>query len=145
MSNPNIWIVFALLSALFGALVPIFGKMGLSGIDSSTATAIRSVIMAIFLVGVISFQGKTDQLQHILSNNKAVLFIALSGIAGAISWLFYFLALKHGTVCQVVPLDRLSMAFAIIFALIFLGERLSLTTGAGVVIMLIGALIVTFG
>lgn len=140
-----LWLIYALLSAIFAALVAIFGKIGLKDIDSNTATAIRAAIMAVFLVGIIAFQGKLGQIQVIFSNNKAILFIALSGIAGAISWLFYFLALKRGTVCHVVSIDRLSIIFAVVFALLFLGEKINLQTGLGVIIMAVGAILIVLG
>lgn len=139
------WIIFALLSAITAALVAIFGKIGLQGIDTNTATAIRAVIMAIFLIGVITVQGKLHDIKPILLNNRALLYITLSGIAGALSWLFYFIALKNGKVSQIVPIDRLSMVFALVFAFIILGEKISIKTGIGAVIMTIGAIIVALG
>lgn len=142
---PHIWIVYALLAAVFGGLIPIFGKMGLKNIDTNTATTIRAVVMAIFLLGVIIIQGKASQLQVIFSNHKAMAFIVFSGVAGALSWLFYFLALKSGTVNQVAPIDRLSLVFAIVFALIIFGEKLNITSGAGVIIMVIGAMLIALG
>jgi bacterial/archaeal transporter family protein len=139
------WLIYALLSAIFASLVAVFGKVGLKNIDANTATTIRALIMTIFLIGVISFQGKLNQIHTILSNNKALLFIVLSGVAGAISWLFYFLAIKRGTVCQVTPIDRLSIVFAIIFALLFLGEKINFIQGIGILITVIGAIIITLG
>ncbi len=136
------WLVFALLSAISAAFVAIFGKIGLSGIDSTTATAIRAVIMAIFLVGVIAVQGKLAQVAPILQNSKALLFIALSGIAGALSWLFYFFALKTGKVSQVAPVDKLSVVFAIILGLLILGEKLTLKVGIGAALIAAGAIII---
>ncbi len=140
-----LWLVFALLSALTAGLVALFGKLGLQGIDTNTATAVRAVIMAIFLVGVVAVQGKLGNVQAILGNSKALLFIVLSGIAGAVSWVFYFLALKLGKVSQVAPIDRLSMVFAMVLAVIFLGERISLRVGLGAALMVAGAIIVTLG
>ncbi|TKJ07064.1 EamA family transporter, partial [Bacillus cereus] len=86
------WLLFALLSAIAAALVSIFGKFGLDGIDANVATTIRSIIMALFMIGVIIIQGKFQNIGDVLLNKKALLFITLSGIAGASSWLFYFLA-----------------------------------------------------
>jgi len=139
------WLIYALLSAIFASLVAIFGKIGLKNFDSNVATTIRAIIMAVFLVVIIIFQGKLNQVQSILTNHKALLFIALSGLAGAISWLFYFLALKRGTVCQVTPIDRLSIVFAILIALIFLGEKITLIQGIGILITVIGAVLITLG
>jgi transporter family protein len=136
------WLIYALLSALFAGLVAVFGKIGLKNIDTNIATTIRAVIMAVFLIAVIAVQGKLNQIQTVLTNNKALLFIVLSGVAGAISWLFFFLALKRGTVYQVTPIDRLSIIFAILLAYIFLGEKFSLIQGIGILIIIIGAIMI---
>jgi len=101
--------------------------------------------MTIFLVAVIAFQGKLSQIHTIFTNHKALLFIVLSGVAGAISWLFYFLALKKGTVYQVTTVDRLSIVFAILLALIFLREKISFIQGLGIFITIIGVMIITLG
>lgn len=136
------WIIFGLLAAVFAALVAIFGKMGLTGIDTTTATAMRAIVMAIFLVVVILLQGKTGQVQEIIANKKALHYIILSGLAGALSWLFYFVALKLGKVSQVAPLDRLSVVFAIILAALILGEKITLKVGLGAAMMAIGAILI---
>jgi bacterial/archaeal transporter family protein len=140
-----LWLVFALLSAVAASLVGIFGKIGLKGIDSNTATAVRAVIMAIFLFLVVVIQGKLPELPAILSNKKAFTFICLSGIAGASSWLFYFSALKLGKVSQVAPVDKLSVVFAILLAVLFLGEKISLVSGIGVVAITAGVILVAVG
>ncbi|MNM91141.1 EamA-like transporter family protein [compost metagenome] len=137
-----LWIIYALLSAVAASLVAIFGKIGLQNIDANAATAIRSVIMALFLIGVVLVQGKFTELGEILSQKKALSFIVLSGIAGALSWLFYFLALKYGKVSQVGPIDKLSVVIAVILAFIFLGERISWINAGGVVLIAVGALLV---
>lgn len=143
--NDHLWLVFGLLSAVAAAFVAIFGKIGLQGIDSNTATAIRAIIMAIFLVLVIVFEGKLNQIPVVLANKKAITFILLSGVAGALSWLFYFIALKHGKVSQVAPIDKLSVVIATVFAIAFLGEKTSKLGGAGVVMIAIGAILVALG
>lgn len=137
------WLLFALLSAIAAALVSIFGKIGLDGIDANVATTVRSIIMALFMVGVI-IQGKFQNIGDVLLNKKALLFITLSGIAGASSWLFYFLALKTGKVSQVAPVDKLSVVFSIILAMIILGEKLNFMTGIGVVFITAGVLFIAF-
>ncbi|ABP67311.1 EamA family transporter [Caldicellulosiruptor changbaiensis] len=140
-----LWLIFGLLSALFASLVAIFGKIGLKNLDTNVATAIRAVIMALFLVLVIIFQGRLNKIGEILASKKAILFIVLSGVAGALSWLFYFLALKNGKVQQVAPIDRLSVVFAIVLAAIFLGEKISFYTGLGVLLIAIGSIFVALG
>ncbi|NEY10500.1 EamA family transporter, partial [Yersinia pestis] len=83
------WLIYALLSALSASLVAIFGKIGLQHLDANTATAVRAVVMALFLVGVVVVQGKFNLVGTVLADKKALLFIVLSGVAGALSWLFY--------------------------------------------------------
>ena len=140
-----IWIIFALLSAFAAAFVAIFGKIGLQGIDTNTATAIRAVVMALFLVGLIIIQGKMHDVGPILQNSKALLFIVLSGLAGAVSWLFYFVALKGAKVSQIVPIDRMSVVFAIVLALLILGEKISLKAGIGAALVVAGGILIALG
>lgn len=139
------WLVYALLSAFCAALVAIFGKVGLQHLDANSATAIRAVIMALFLLGVVFVQGKTSLLQEILTHYKALFWITLSSVAGALSWLFYFVALKKGTVSQVAPIDKLSVVFAVIFAVILFGEKLSWLSLLGVMLISAGAILVALG
>ncbi len=139
------WLIYALLSALTAALVAIFGKIGLQNLDANTATAIRAVIMALFLVGVVVVQGKLNLVSEVLANRKALLFIVLSGVAGALSWLFYFLAIRNGNVSQVAPIDKLSVVFAVILAVILFGEKISFMAAGGVALITAGALMVALG
>lgn len=136
------WIIFAILSAIFAALVAIFGKMGVSGIDTTLATTIRAIIMSILLVIVSLSLGKFKFAATIKS--RALYFIILSGIAGALSWLFYFVALKSATnnqVPAVAALDRLSVVFVWIFAILFLGDKLTLKSALGAILLTIGAIL----
>jgi bacterial/archaeal transporter family protein len=137
-----LWLLFALLSAVTAALVGLFGKLGLAEIDSNTATAIRAVIMALFLIAVVLLEGKLANVSTILANRTAMIYIVITGIAGALSWLFYFLALKLGKVTQVVPIDRLSIVFAIVLATLFLGEKLNWKVGIGAALMAAGAILI---
>ncbi len=139
------WLIYALLSAISAAMVAVFGKIGLQHLDANTATAIRAVIMALFLFGVVVVQGKLNLISEIIENRKALFFIALSGIAGALSWLFYFMAIKNGQVSQVAPIDKLSVVFAVIFAVILFGEKISLIAAGGVALITVGALMVALG
>ena len=139
------WLIYALLSAFFASLVAIFGKIGLKDIDSNTATAIRAVVMAVFLIGLVLVQGKYLQIKQIISQPIPMLFIVLSGLAGAASWIFYFLALKNGKASQIVPIDRLSVIFTLILAFLILGEKLSLKAALGAVIIVVGAVLVALG
>ena len=134
------WLFYALLSALCAAFVSIFGKVGVAGLDTSAATAVRSVIMSVFLVGVVLGEGHPADLPTGFADKTALLFVALSGIAGALSWLFYFLALKDGDVTQVAPIDKLSVVFAVLIALIFFGEHVSLMHGIAIALIAAGGL-----
>lgn len=135
------WIIFALLSAVFASLVAIFGKIGITGVDSTLATSVRAVVMAIFLA-VTSFSlGKFKLLSTL--NSKALSFLILSGIAGAISWLFYFVALRRGPASSVAALDRLSVVFVFLLAIVFLQEQLTWKSALGGVLLTIGAILMT--
>lgn len=133
------WILYALLSAAFAALVAVFGKIGMGGIDSTLATAVRSVIMAGFLVTAALALGKGKMIATL--DSKALTWIALSGVAGAMSWLFYFVALKHGPATGVSALDRLSVVFVVVFAILFLGEEFTWGKALGSVLITAGALL----
>lgn len=137
------WLLYALLSAIFAAGVAIAAKLGLKNIDSTLATTIRSLVMAGFLV-VVSFSLKKFQGFNLNSlSHKDWLLIIASGIFGALSWLFYFVALKNGPVISVAAIDKLSLAFVAILALLFLGEGFSVKVLAGVVLMVIGAILIS--
>ena len=135
-------LIYALLSAITAAAVAILGKIGLQHLDANTATAIRAVVMAIFLVGVVVVQGKLQLIQTVVQDKKAIFVIVLSGIAGALSWLFYFMAIKVGKVSQVAPIDKLSVVFAVLFAIVLFGEKISIWAGVGVALIAIGAILV---
>lgn len=135
------WIVYAFLSAICAAFVSIFGKIGLAGIDSTAATAIRAIIMAVFLVGVAVVQGHITAIPSIMAHPRALLCIALSGMAGALSWLFYFFALKTGPVSQVAPIDKLSVVFSVVLAIVLFNEKLSLIHGIAIALIAIGGIL----
>jgi transporter family protein len=135
------WVFFALLAAIFAALVAIFGKIGIQQIDSTLATTVRAVIMALFLSVVALSLGKVKLLSTI--DNRALTFITLSGIAGALSWLAYFVALKTGPASAVAALDRLSVVFVFIFAILFLAEHLTWKSGLGALLLTAGAILMT--
>lgn len=137
------WVFYAFLSAFFAALVAIFGKLGLKSIDSTLATTIRAIIMAIFLFLLSFGLGKFHNFSpHSLTGRDWVLII-LSGVAGAISWIFYFLALKYGFAGKVAAIDRLSIIFVIILAAIFLGESFGWKVALGSALVAAGAILIT--
>lgn len=131
------WLVYAILSALCAAFVGIFGKIGMKGVDPTLATAVRSVIMTIALAGLCSALGVWGKAAGV--GGRAWGMIALSGVAGAASWLFYFRALQLGDVAKVAPIDKLSLPITVVLAAILLRERLSVANWIGVAIMMAGA------
>jgi transporter family protein len=138
----KLWILFGFLSALFAALVAIFGKIGVKNIDTTLATTVRAIIMALFLIIVSLILGKQSLIPQI--NSKALLFIVLSGIAGALSWLAYFLALKIGEVKGVAVLDRFSVVLAILLAWLILGESITIKNLIGMALITAGLLLFIF-
>ena len=134
------YIIYALLAAFFAALVPIFGKLGLRDVNPTLATAVRAVIMAVFLVGVALLSG-SSQLSEI--DGRALLLITLSGLAGALSWLFYFMAIKGGRVPTVIAIDKTSVALAIFLSWVVLGSRMDIKTALGALLIVIGAILVS--
>lgn len=137
------WVFYAFLSAIFAALVAIFGKLGLKNIDSTLATTIRAIIMASFLFLVSLGLGKFNNFSAGNLNGRDWLLITLSGVAGAISWIFYFLALKYGLAGKVAAIDRLSIVFVIILAAIFLGEGFGWKVALGSALVAAGAILIT--
>jgi transporter family protein len=136
-----VWVVYALLAALFAALVAILGKVGIKGVDPTLATAIRSVVMMVFLVGAALVLGKARDLGAV--SRHSLVFITLSGLAGAMSWLFYFVALRHGPATGVAALDRLSVVLVFVLAVLTLGEPFTWKTATGAVLVVAGAILLT--
>ena len=133
------WIFFAILSAVFAALVAIFGKIGLSTIDSTLATTVRAFVMSVFLIIVSLVSGKLSGINVI--KGKSLIFIILSGIAGALSWLCYFFALKTGKTAGVAARDRLSVVLVLIFSILFLGDKLTWQSAIGGALITLGAIL----
>jgi transporter family protein len=134
------WLVYALLSAACAALVAIFGRLGLKGVDPNLATGVRSIVMAVLLVGFLTVTRGWAKLPPLASRDTVM--ILLSAAAGAASWLFYFNALKLADVSHVAPIDKLSTPIAVVLAALLLGERPSLLNWAGVAAMVAGAYLV---
>jgi transporter family protein len=137
------WLFYALLSSIFAAGVAIVAKIGLKNLDSTLATTIRSIIMAIFLLAVSLSLKKFRGFNFATLSNRDWLLIIIAGIFGALSWLFYFFALKNGPVTPVAAIDRLSLVFVFALALLFLGESFSLKALAGVLFMVAGAVLIS--
>ncbi len=134
------YIIYAALAAFFASLVPIFGKLGLKDVNPTLATAVRAVIMAVFLVGVALLSGSTKVGEI---DGRALLLITLSGLAGALSWLFYFMAIKNGKVPAVIAIDKTSVALAIFLSWLVFGSRMNLKTALGALLIVIGAILVS--
>tara|TARA_R110001606_G_scaffold395664_1_gene568376 strand:+ start:61244 stop:61717 length:474 start_codon:yes stop_codon:yes gene_type:complete len=138
------WILYALLAAFTAALVAIFAKLGLQNVDPTLATTLRALIMAMFLLMVSLLLGKFNGFAISTSlSAKEWALLSLAGIAGALSWLFYFFALKQGSASAVVAIDRLSLVFVIILAALFLQETITWRTLIGVFLMVVGALFIS--
>ena len=135
------WLLYAFLSAFTAALVAIFGKLGLKNIDSTLATSIRAIIMAGFLFFVSLAFRKFNGFTFSSLNNKDWLLITLSGIAGALSWLFYFFALKYGGNDLIFEFS--AIIFVILLAALFLGEGLTWRSIAGSVLIASGAILIS--
>jgi transporter family protein len=137
-----LWIIFALGSAIAAALVAIFGKIGLSKIDTTLATTLRSIVMAVLLIGISLALGKFSGFGTV--HRKDALYIILAGVAGAISWLCYFVALRLGPTSGVVALDRLSVVIVLILAVLLLGEQLTWKSGLGAMLVAVGAVLMSW-
>jgi transporter family protein len=136
------WWIYALLSALFAALTAIFAKIGIKGVDTDLATAIRTVVIIILAWAIVFVKGSNNTIGALTRQNWT--FLILSGCATGLSWICYFRALQLGKVSQVAPVDKLSVALAIILAAVFLGETISLKTGIAAALIISGTLVLIF-
>jgi bacterial/archaeal transporter family protein len=134
------WIVWALLSALFAAATAIFAKLGVSGVDSNFATAVRTTVVVLLAWG-IALATRSEGTFHVPSN-RTWLFLTLSGLATGLSWLCYFHALQLGPASRVAPIDKLSVVLVIAFAALFLGEALTWGKALGGLLIVAGAIVV---
>ena len=134
----KIWMIYAVLSAVFAALTSILAKVGISGVESNLATAIRTYVVLIMAWIVVFSQGKQKQLKTL--DKRELLFIALSGIATGASWLCYYYAIQNGVVSVVVPIDKMSIIVAVAFSYFVFKEKLSLKAFIGLGLMIAGTL-----
>ena len=133
------WVIYALLAAFFASLVAIFGKIGIKGVDSNLAVALRTVVIVFFAWIIVWFQGNVGDISKI--SKYSFLFIFLSAIATGLSWLFYYKALQLGEASRVAPIDKLSVMLTIILAFAFLGEKPTLGNVLGGIVVTVGVLI----
>src|SRR4051812_45114357 len=136
------WWVYALLSALFAALTAIFAKVGIKGVDTDLATAIRTLVILILAWGIAVFRGGVSTIHTLTKQN--IIFLCLSGIATGLSWIFYFKALQMGKVSQVAPVDKLSVAIAIVLSIIFLNEKVSTQGFVGAALIITGTIVLIY-
>lgn len=134
------WIIYALLSAFFASLTAILAKIGIKGVDSSLATAIRTVVILIFAWSIVFATHKAKNINNL--SRHTWLFLILSGLATGISWLFYFKALQLGPASRVAPIDKLSIVMTIVLSFVILHEKFSWAIAGGASLMVSGALII---
>ena len=133
------WLVYALLSAIFASLTSILGKVGIENVESNLGTAIRTIVVLIMAWIIVFATKKQSDVKKI--DKKSLLFLILSGIATGASWLCYYKALQDGLASIVVPIDKLSILVTILFAYVFLKEKLSKKSIVGLVLIVVGTLL----
>ncbi len=133
------WAVFALLSAVFAALTSILAKVGIEGVNSNLATAIRTMVVVIMAWGMVFLTNTQGGIASI--NRKSWIFLILSGLATGASWLCYYRALQMGEASKVVPIDRLSVVFTLVLAFVFLHEQFTAKSLAGCALIGAGTLL----
>lgn len=136
------WEIFALASAFFAGLTAFLGKMGVMGINSNLATFIRTVVVLMMTACILSWRHQWQWPQG--AAMKAWVFLVLSGAATGLSWLCYYRALSLGPVSKVASIDKLSVAFAIILGVLFLGENLTWPMAVGAGLIIAGAMVIIF-
>ena len=132
------WAVYALMSAVFAALTSILAKVGIEGVNSNLATALRTVVVLAMAWGMVFITGSRDGIGEI--GRKSWLFLILSGLATGASWMCYYKALQIGQASKVVPIDKLSVVITLILAFVFLGEKFTVKSAVGCVLIAAGTL-----
>ena len=133
------WFVFAILSAIFAALTSILAKVGINGVNSNLATAIRTVVVLVMACGMVFLTNTQGGITDI--SRKSWLFLILSGLATGASWLCYYRALQLGDASKVVPVDKLSVVITLILAFLFLHEKFTSKSLIGMVLITAGTLV----
>ncbi|MCL1887576.1 MAG: EamA family transporter [Kiritimatiellaeota bacterium] len=136
------WMVYALLGALFAAATAVLAKIGMEGVNASLATAVRTVVVLAMTWGIVFALGLQQGLETLTRRNW--LFLILSGVATGLSWLFNFAALKGGDVSKVAPIDKSSLALTMALAFLFLGEKITLPALVGGGLVTAGMLVLVF-
>lgn len=133
------WMIFAILSAVFAALTSILAKIGIDGVNSNLATAIRTVVVVIMAWGMVFLTHAQSGIAEI--SRKSWIFLILSGLATGASWLCYYRALQLGEASKVVPIDKMSVVITLVLAFVFLHEEFTAKSLAGCILITIGTLI----
>lgn len=133
------WFVFALLSAIFAALTSILAKIGIDGVNSNLATAIRTCVVLLMSWGMVFLTNTLGGISGI--SKKSWIFLILSGLATGASWLCYYKALQMGNVSKIVPIDKLSVVITLILAFVFLHEQFTLKSIVGCILIGVGTLV----
>ena len=136
------YIIYALLGAVMASLGTIFAKLGLKGLDSNLLTAIRGIVMAFVVVAFAFSYGKISLNTLSSLTQKQWLYVILSGLAGALSWLFFYHALSFGPTISVTVIDKLSLVITAVLAVIILNEGITIQSGLGLLLVVIGTLLV---
>ena len=134
------WRIYALGSAVFAGLTAVLAKVGVAGLPSNAATLIRTVVIFVFLIALVLI--RSEWVNPFRLSSRTLIFLILSGITTGLSWICYFRALQIGPASTVAPIDKLSLVFGVLLAVLFLGERLNLLQWGGVILMGFGALLV---
>lgn len=133
------WLLFALLSSIFAALTSILAKVGIEGVNSNFATAVRTMVVVVMAWGMVFLTGAQSGIQEI--SKKSWIFLILSGLATGASWLCYYRALQIGEASKVVPIDKLSVVITLVLAFVFLHERFTPKSLVGCILIGIGTLV----
>lgn len=139
MEENTMWAVFAVLSAVFAALTSILAKVGIDGVNSNLATAIRTVVVVLMSWGMVFITNTQGGITDI--SKKSWIFLILSGLATGASWLCYYKALQMGEASKVVPIDKMSVVITLILAFLFLHEKCNVKSVAGCILITIGTLV----
>lgn len=138
-TSNSVWAIYALLSAVFAALTSILAKIGITGIDSNLATAIRTAVVLVMAWGIVFMTGVQKQITNI--GTRSWVFLVLSGLATGLSWLFYYRALQMGDASRVVPIDKSSVVISMILAFVVLKEQVTWQTVIGGILITAGTFV----
>jgi transporter family protein len=141
LDSRSTWILFALLSALFAALTTILAKLGVQGVSSNVATAVRTVVILVIAWGWILVTGEIQTVGQI--SRTTLIFLVLSGVATGLSWLFYFRALQGGPTASVAAIDKSSLVLVLLLSALLLHEPLTWKSSIGIVLVVAGVLVTT--